>query len=58
MEDIPEPGFRKHWRQALSSMIFESHAITNKYPEAAFTVQQEHKVISDMDVLARSHRLK
>jgi hypothetical protein len=35
MADIPELGFRKYWRQELSSLKSECHAIMNKYPEAA-----------------------
>jgi hypothetical protein len=34
-------------------MVFSgSHAITNKYPEAAAVVQQEHKVLNDTEILA------
>jgi hypothetical protein len=51
--DVPELGFRKYWRQALSLLKSESHAITNKYPEAASVVQQVHKVISDIEILAK-----
>jgi hypothetical protein len=53
MADVPEPGFRKYWRRALSSLKSESHAITNKYPEAASVVKQVHKVISDIEILAK-----
>jgi hypothetical protein len=53
MADVPEPGFRKYWRQVLSSLKSESHAITIKYPEAASVVQQVYKVISDTEILAK-----
>jgi hypothetical protein len=52
MADVPEPGFRKYWRQTLSSLKYESHAITNKNPEASSVVQQLHKVIYDIEILA------
>jgi hypothetical protein len=52
MADMPEPGFRKYWRQELSSLKSECHAITNKYPEAASVVQEVHKVLSDIEILA------
>jgi hypothetical protein len=51
--DVPKPGFQKYWRQALSLLKSESHARTNKYPEAVSVVQQVHKVISDTDILAK-----
>jgi hypothetical protein len=35
MVDVPEQGFWKYWRQELSLLKSECHAITNKYPEAA-----------------------
>jgi hypothetical protein len=47
------PGFWKYWRQALSSLKSESHVIKNKFPEAASIVQQVHKVISDIEILAK-----
>jgi hypothetical protein len=53
MADVPEPGFRKYWRQQLSTMKSEWHATTNKYPEAASVVQQVHNVISDIETLAK-----
>jgi hypothetical protein len=31
----------------------ENHVITNKYTEAAFVVQQVHKVSSDTEILAK-----
>jgi hypothetical protein len=51
MADIPEPVFVKSWRQALSTLISESHATSNKYPEAASAVQEVHKVTNDIEVL-------
>jgi hypothetical protein len=51
--DVPELGFRKYWRQELSTLKSECHAITNKYPEAASVVHQVHKVISDIETLAK-----
>jgi hypothetical protein len=33
-------------------MKTESHIITNKYAEAASVVQQVHKVLNDIDILA------
>jgi hypothetical protein len=51
--DVTESGFRKYWRQALSSLKPESHAITNKYPEAVSVIQQVHKVTSDIEILAK-----
>jgi hypothetical protein len=53
MADVPEPGVPKYWRQVLSSLKSESRAITNKYPEAASVVQEVHKVISDIEILAK-----
>jgi hypothetical protein len=53
MEDVPEPGFRKYWGQELSSLKYECHAITNEYPEASSVVQQVHKVLSDIEILAK-----
>jgi hypothetical protein len=53
MADVPEPGFQKYWRQELSTLKYECHAITNKYPKAAPIVQQVHKVISDIETLVK-----
>jgi hypothetical protein len=53
MADVPEPEFWKYWRQELSSLKTESHAITNNYLEAASVVQQVHKVISGIEILAK-----
>jgi hypothetical protein len=53
MAYVPEPGFRKYWRRALSSLRSKSHDITNKYPEAASVVQQVHKVIIDNEIVAK-----
>jgi hypothetical protein len=53
MADVPEPGFRKYWREELSSPKSESHATTNKYPEAA-SIVRVHKMISDIVILAKS----
>jgi hypothetical protein len=48
MADVPEPGFRKYWRQKLSSLKSQYH-----YPEAASVVPQAYKVLSDIEILAR-----
>jgi hypothetical protein len=53
MADVPELGFRKYWRQKLSPLKFQCHAITNKYLEAASAVQQIHKILSDIEILAK-----
>jgi hypothetical protein len=53
MVDISEAGFQKYWRQELSSLKSECHAIMNKYPEAD-SVVQVHKAFSDIEILARS----
>jgi hypothetical protein len=53
MTDISGPIFLKYWRQALLTLTSESHAVTNKYPEAVSVVQKVHKVISDIEVLAK-----
>jgi hypothetical protein len=58
MADVPERGFRKYWRQELSSLKPESHAITNKYPKAVSVVKQVHKLISGTEILANTHRLE
>jgi hypothetical protein len=55
MVDIPEPGFQKYWRQTLSLLKSESHAITNKYPEADFVVRV-HKVT--LKSLPNAHQLE
>jgi hypothetical protein len=52
MANVPVPGIRKYWRQKLASLIFEAHAITDKYPEAVAVVQEIHKVLSDIELLA------
>jgi hypothetical protein len=52
MADVPESEFWKYGRQALSSLISESHTMTNKYPEAASVVQQFYILISDIENLA------
>jgi hypothetical protein len=52
MADIPELGFWKYWRRMLSSLKSQRHAITNKYPEAASVVQEVHKVLSYIEILA------
>jgi arabinogalactan endo-1,4-beta-galactosidase len=51
--DVPEPGFRKYWRQKLSSLKSQYRDITNKYPEAASVVQQVYKVLRDIEILSR-----
>jgi N-acetylmuramic acid 6-phosphate (MurNAc-6-P) etherase len=39
--------------EELLEMVFsESHAITNIYPEAVAVVQQVHKVLNDIEILA------
>jgi hypothetical protein len=53
MADITEPGFRKYSRKELSSLTYQCHDITNKYPEAASVVQQVYKVLSDIEILAK-----
>jgi hypothetical protein len=53
MVDVREPGFLKYWRQEVSSLKSENHVIMNKYPEAASVVQRVHKVISDIEILAK-----
>jgi hypothetical protein len=50
MADVTEPGFRKYWREKLSSLKSQYHDITNKYPEA---VQEVYKVLSDIEILAK-----
>jgi hypothetical protein len=52
MADVTEPGFRKYWRQKLSSLKSQYHDITNKYPEAA-SVVQVYQVLSDIEILAK-----
>jgi hypothetical protein len=53
MANVPEPVFRKYWRQNLSTLKSQCHDITNKYPEAASVVQQGFKVLSDIETLAK-----
>jgi hypothetical protein len=53
MADVPESGFQKYWRQKLSSLKSQCHAIMNKFPESASAVQQVHKVLSDFEILAK-----
>jgi hypothetical protein len=53
MADTTEPGFRKYWREKLSSLKSQCHDITNKYPEAASVVQQMYKLLSDIETLAK-----
>jgi hypothetical protein len=52
MADAPVPGFREYWTQTLASLNYQCHAITNKYSEAGTAVQQVHKVLSDIEILA------
>jgi hypothetical protein len=52
MADVPVPGFRKFSTQKLASLKSECRAITHKYTEAASIVQQVHKVLSDIEILA------
>jgi hypothetical protein len=58
MADVAEAIFRKYRRQELSSLNSQCHAITNKYPEAVSVVQQVHKMLSDIEILANAHLLK
>jgi hypothetical protein len=53
MADVTESGFRKYWRQKLSSRKSQCHDITNNYPEATSVVQQVYKVLSDIEILAK-----
>jgi hypothetical protein len=53
MAVVIKPEFREYWRQMLSSLKSQCHDITNKYPEAASVMQQVHKVISDIEILAK-----
>jgi hypothetical protein len=53
MADVPETELRKYSRQKLSSLKSQCHYTRNKYPEAAFVVQQVYKVLSDFEILAR-----
>jgi hypothetical protein len=50
--DVTEPGFRKYWREKLSSLKSQCHDITNKYLEAA-SVVQGYRVLSDIEILAK-----
>jgi hypothetical protein len=52
MADVPVLRFRKYWTQTLTSLNSQSHAITNKYTEAGSVVQQVHKVLNDIEILA------
>jgi hypothetical protein len=58
MAEIPEPGLWKYWRQKLSSLKSQCITITNKYPEAASVIQQVHKVLSDIEILAKCTQAK
>jgi hypothetical protein len=53
MAEVTEPGFRKYWRQKLSSLKSQCHHITNKYPDAASVVQQVYKVLSVIEILGK-----
>jgi hypothetical protein len=53
MAEVPESGFRKYWRQKLSSLKSQYHDITNKYPETASVMQQVYKVIRAIEILAK-----
>jgi hypothetical protein len=53
MADVPEPGFGKYWTQKLAPLKSECHDITNTYPEADSVVQQVHKVLNDIEILAK-----
>jgi hypothetical protein len=49
----PEPGFWKYWRQTLSLLKSQCHAIMNKYSEAAFAVKQVHEGLSNTENLTK-----
>jgi hypothetical protein len=51
MADVPVPGFRKFWTQALASLNSQCHAITIKYLEAGIVIEV-HYVLSDIENLA------
>jgi hypothetical protein len=50
--DVTEPELRKYWRQKLSSLKYQCHDITYKYPEAA-SVGKVYKFLSDIEILAK-----
>jgi hypothetical protein len=50
----PSTGFQKYWTLLKS----QYHAITNKNPEAGSVVQQVHKVLNDIEILARCTQAK
>jgi hypothetical protein len=52
MADVPAPGFRKHWKHTLASLNSQCHVITEKYPDAGSVVQQVHKVLNGIEILA------
>jgi hypothetical protein len=52
MMDIPVLGFWKYWTQKLASVKCECYAIMNRYPDAAYIVQEVYKVLSDIENLA------
>jgi hypothetical protein len=53
MVDVPVPVFRKYWTKKRESLNSPCHAITKKYPEVGFVVQQVHKVLNEIETLAR-----
>jgi hypothetical protein len=53
MVDVPVPLFRKYWTQKLELLNSQCHAITKKYPEAGSVVQKVHKVLNEIETLAR-----
>jgi hypothetical protein len=53
MADVTEPGFRKYWRQKLSSLKSQCHDITNKYPDATSVVKKVYKVLIVIEILAK-----
>jgi hypothetical protein len=52
MADAPVPGFLKYWTQTLASLNSQCRAITNKCPEAGSAVQQVHKALNVIEILA------
>jgi hypothetical protein len=52
MAGVSVPGFQKHCTQNPDWLKTECHAVTKKYQEIAFVVQQVYKVLTDIDNLA------
>jgi hypothetical protein len=53
MVDVPVPVFLKYWTQKLASLNYQCHTITKKYPEAGSVVQQVHRVLNEIEIVAR-----